>query len=102
MTDAEELFQDIRIIRKNLEALHTEVAGLSKRTQEQGKHLSRADLDEVLAKVKQETSFRVIIPYEEVMNNLQQHLTTPAKLEAVLMSGLQQIKQLLTDVTQAS
>lgn len=89
----EELLEDIKIIRKNLEALHKEVAGLTKRAQEQGKHLGRADLDEVLAKVKQETRFEV--PFDLVAERIQPHLATPAKLEAAMVGGIQRVEQLI-------
>lgn len=96
MSAVDALIKDIEIIRKNLEALHNEVAGLSKRAREQGKHLSRTELDEVLAKVKKETSF--YIPYDVVAEGIQPHLTTPAKVDAALMSGLQQLEQMLKQI----
>jgi hypothetical protein len=90
MSAGDELFEDIKNIRKTLEALLKEVAGLSKRAQEQGKHLSRAELDEVLAKVKQETSFS--IRYDLLADRIQPHLATPDKVDAVLVSGLQRVE----------
>jgi hypothetical protein len=96
MSAGDELFEDIKNIRKTLEALLKQVAGLSKRAQEQGKHLSRAELDEVLAKVKQETSFS--IRYDLLADRIQPHLATPDKVDAVLVSGLQRVEQVVSQI----
>ncbi|WP_152981727.1 hypothetical protein [Hymenobacter sp. AT01-02] len=48
----QELLQDINALRRGIEALN-------KRSLEQGKPVSRAELDEVLAKVKQEVRFTI-------------------------------------------
>jgi hypothetical protein len=95
MSAIDALLEDINVIRHNMEALHKEVAGLSKRTQEQGKHLSRPELDEVLTKIKE---IRYSIPYEAVADRIQPHLTTPAKVDAALMSGLRQLEQMLKQI----
>lgn len=91
MSQVDKLVEDINSIRQSMEAVHREVAGLSKRAQEQGKHLSRAELDEVLAKVEDVTTF--VIRYDLLADRIQPHLATPAKVDAVLMGTLQQLKK---------
>lgn len=80
----QELLQDINALRRGIEALH-------KRSLEQGKPVSRAELDEVLAQVKQSVSFS--IDYKKLAEAIQPHLATPAKVETALTAGTTQLQQ---------
>ncbi|MCR5890693.1 hypothetical protein LRS06_23480 [Hymenobacter sp. J193] len=82
----QELLQDINALRRGIEALN-------KRSLEQGKPVSRAELDEVLAKVKQEVRFT--INYQGVAEAIQPHLATPAKVENTLTMGTAQLQQVI-------
>ena len=82
----QELLQDINALRRGIEALN-------KRSLEQGKPVSRAELDEVLAKVKQEVRFT--INYQGVAEAIQPHLATPAKVENTLTTGTAQLQQVI-------
>jgi len=81
-----ELLQDINALRRGIEALN-------KRSLEQGRPVSRAELDEVLAKVKQEVRFT--INYQGVAEAIQPHLATPAKVENTLTMGTAQLQQVI-------
>lgn len=85
----QELFEDISAIRRGIEAL-------SKRTQEQGKPVSRAELDEALAKVQAAVQAQVkptyTINYEGVAQKIQGHLATPAAIGAALSTGTAQLQ----------
>lgn len=82
----QELLQDINALRRGIEALN-------KRSLEQGKPVSRAELDEVMAKVKQEVRFT--IDYKGVAESIQPHLATPAKVETTLSTGTVQLQQVI-------
>jgi hypothetical protein len=85
----QELLQDINALRRGIEALH-------KRSLEQGQPVSRAELDEVLAKVKQEVRFT--IDYKGVAEAIQPHLATPAKVENALAAGTAQLEQVIAQI----
>jgi uncharacterized membrane protein (Fun14 family) len=85
----QELLQDINALRRGIEALH-------KRSLEQGKPVSRAELDEVLARVKQEVRFT--IDYKGVAEAIQPHLATPAKVETTLTTGTAQLQQVIAQI----
>lgn len=85
----QELLQDINALRRGIEALN-------KRSLEQGKPVSRAELDEVLAKVKQEVRFT--IDYKGVAEAIQPHLATPAKVETTLTTGTAQLQQVIAQI----
>jgi hypothetical protein len=85
----QELLQDINALRRGIEALH-------KRSLEQGQPVSRAELDEVLAKVKQEVRFT--IDYKGVAEAIQPHLATPAKVETTLTTGTAQLQQVIAQI----
>lgn len=96
MSEIQELLDDIRLIRESLQSLHQNVAALSLRVQEQGPPVKRADLDGLLARVKQEASFT--LDEESVAERIQAHLATPAKLEAAMATGLRQLEQLIKSI----
>jgi hypothetical protein len=85
----QELLQDINALRRGIEALN-------KRSLEQGKPVSRAELDEVLATVKQEVRF--VINYQGVAEAIQPHLATPAKVEHTLTTGTAQLQQVIAQI----
>ena len=84
----QELFDDINAIRRAIEALQ-------KRLQEQGKPVSRAELDEALAKMKAtvEAQARPTINLDgaQVAKHIQGSLATPETLGAVLTAGATQL-----------
>jgi len=82
----QELLQDINALRRGIEALH-------KRSLEQGRPVSRAELDEVLATVKREVRFT--INYQGVAEAIQPHLATPEKVEKTLTTGTAQLQQVI-------
>jgi hypothetical protein len=85
----QELLQDINALRRGIEALN-------KRSLEQGQPVSRAELDEVLAKVKQEVRFT--IDYKGIADAIQPHLATPAKVETTLTMGAAQLQQVIAQI----
>jgi uncharacterized membrane protein (Fun14 family) len=85
----QELLQDINALRRGIEAL-------SKRSLEQGQPVNRAELDEVLAKVKQEVRFT--IDYKRIAEAIQPHLATPAKVETTLTTGTAQLQQVIAQI----
>lgn len=85
----QELLQDINALRRGIEALN-------KRSLEQGKPVSRPELDEVLAKVKQEVRFT--INYQGIAEAIQPHLATPAKVENTLTTGTAQLQQVIAQI----
>lgn len=85
----EELLEDINLLRRGLEELN-------KRSLEQGKPVSRAELEEAFAKVRQEVRFT--IDYKSIAEQIQPHLATPAKVEAVLATGTQQLQQVIGQI----
>jgi hypothetical protein len=85
----QELLEDINALRRGIEALN-------KRSLEQGKPVSRAELDEVLAQVKREVHFT--IDYRGVAEAIQPHLATPAKVETTLTTGTAQLQQVIAQI----
>jgi hypothetical protein len=85
----QELLDDIKALRRGIEALNA-------RSLEQGKPISRAEVDEVLAKVKQGTT--VSVDYKGVAANLQPHLATPDTIAAAVTTGTQQLKQVIDQI----
>ncbi len=85
----QELLQDINALRRGIEALN-------KRSLEQGQPVSRTELDEVLAKVKQEVRF--VINYQGVAEAIQPHLATPEKVENTLTTGTAQLQQVIAQI----
>jgi len=85
----QELLDDIKALRRGIEALN-------KRSLEQGKPISRAEVDEVLAIVKQGTTFSV--DYKGVAQNIQPHLATPDTIAAAVATGTQQLKQVIDQI----
>ncbi|SDZ02177.1 hypothetical protein [Hymenobacter psychrophilus] len=85
----QELLEDINALRRGIEAL-------DKRSREQGQPVNRAELDEVLARVKQETRFT--IDYQGIAEAIQPHLTTPAKLEKTLTTGTAQLQAVMAQI----
>jgi len=94
----QELFDDISAIRRGIEAL-------SKRTQEQGKPVSRAELDEALAKVQATVQAQAkptySINYEGVAQKIQGHLATPAAIGAALSTGTAQLQAVVERIPRA-
>jgi hypothetical protein len=94
----QELFEDISALRRGIEAL-------SKRTQEQGKPVSRAELDEALAKVQATVQAQAkptyTINYEGVAQKIQGHLATPAAIGAALTTGTEQLKAVVDRIPRA-
>lgn len=94
----QELFEDISALRRGIEAL-------SKRTQEQGKPVSRAELDEALAKVQATVQAQAkptySINYEGVAQKIQGHLATPAAIGAALATGTEQLKAVVDRIPRA-
>jgi len=94
----QELFEDINAIRRGIEAL-------SKRTQEQGKPVSRAELDEALAKVQAAVQAQAkptySINYEGVAQKIQGHLATPAAIGAALSTGTAQLQAVVDRIPRA-
>lgn len=94
----QELFEDISALRRGIEAL-------SKRTQEQGKPVSRAELDEALAKVQATVQAQAkptySINYEGVAQKIQGHLATPAAIGAALTTGTEQLKAVVDRIPRA-
>lgn len=94
----QELFEDISALRRGIEAL-------SKRTQEQGKPVSRAELDEALAKVQAAVQAQAkptySINYEGVAQKIQGHLATPAAIGAALTTGTAQLQAVVDRIPRA-
>lgn len=94
----QELFEDINALRRGIEALH-------KRAQEQGKPVSRAELDEALAKVQAMVQAQAkptyTINYEGVAQRIQGHLATPAAIGAALATGTTQLQAVVDRIPRA-
>ena len=58
--------------------------------------MSRAELDEVLARVREETRF--ILDYQGIAKSIQPHLTTPEKVEITLTTGTAQLQQVIAQI----
>lgn len=85
----QELLDDIKALRRGIEALNT-------RSLAQGQPISRAEVDEVLAKVKEGTTFR--IDYKGVAAQIQPHLATPDTIAAAVTTGTQQLAQVIDQI----
>jgi hypothetical protein len=85
----QELLDDIKALRRGIEALNT-------RSLEQGKPISRAEVNEVLAKVKEGTKFE--LDYKGIAENIQPHLATPDTIAAAVTTGSQQLKQVIEQI----
>jgi len=94
----QELFEDINALRRGIEALH-------KRAQEQGKPVSRAELDEALTKVQTMVQAQpkptYTINYEGVAQKIQGHLATPAAIGAALATGTTQLQAVVDRIPRA-
>jgi len=82
----QELLDDIKALRRGIEALNA-------RSLEQGKPISRAEVDEVLAIVKKGTT--VSVDYKGLAQNLQPHLATPDTITAAVTTSSQQLTQVI-------
>jgi len=85
----QELLDDIKALRRGIEALNA-------RSLAQGQPISRAEVDEVLAKVKEGTTFR--IDYKGVASQIQPHLATPDTIAAAVATGSQQLAQVIDQI----
>lgn len=85
----QELLDDIKALRRGIEALN-------KRSLEQGQPISRAEVNEVLAKVKEGTTFE--IDYKGIAEKIQPHLATPSTIEAAVTKGSQQLAQVIDKI----
>jgi hypothetical protein len=85
----QELLDDIKALRRGIEALN-------KRSLEQGQPISRAEVDEVLAKVEKGTRFT--IDYKGIATQIQPHLATPDTISAAVATGSQQLKQVIDQI----
>jgi hypothetical protein len=85
----QELLDDIKALRRGIEALNA-------RSLAQGQPISRAEVDEVLAKVKEGTTFR--IDYKGVAAQIQPHLATPDTIAAAVTKGSQQLAQVIDQI----
>ncbi|MDJ0368013.1 hypothetical protein QMK33_22960 [Hymenobacter sp. H14-R3] len=85
----QELLDDIKALRRGIEALNA-------RSLEQGKPISRAEVDEVLAKVKEGT--KIDVDYKALATQLQPHLATPDTIAAAVTTGSQQLQQVIEQI----
>lgn len=85
----QELLDDIKALRRGIEALN-------KRSLEQGQPISRAEVDEVLAKVEKGTRFT--IDYKGIAAQIQPHLATPDTIAAAVATGSQQLAQVINQI----
>jgi hypothetical protein len=85
----QELLDDIKALRRGIETLNT-------RSLEQGKPISRAEVNEVLAKVKEGTT--VSVDYKALAQHLQPHLATPDTIAAAVTTGSQQLQQVIEQI----
>jgi hypothetical protein len=85
----QELLDDIKALRRGIEALN-------KRSLEQGQPISRAEVDEVLAKVEKGTRFT--IDYKGIATQIQPHLATPDTIAAAVTTGSQQLQQVIDQI----
>jgi hypothetical protein len=94
----QELFDDINAIRRAIEAVN-------KRAQEQGKPVSRTELDEALAKVQAAVQAQAkpsfTLNYEGIAQKIQGHLATPAALGAALATGTAQLQAVVDRIPRA-
>lgn len=85
----QELLDDIKALRRGIEALN-------KRSLEQGQPISRAEVNEVLAKVEKGTKFE--LDFKGIANQIQPHLATPDTIAAAVTTGSQQLKQVIDQI----
>jgi hypothetical protein len=85
----QELLDDIKALRRGIEALN-------KRSLEQGQPISRAEVNEVLAKVEKGTRFT--IDYKGIAAQIQPHLATPDTIAAAVATGSQQLAQVIDQI----
>jgi hypothetical protein len=85
----QELLDDIKALRRGIEALN-------KRSLEQGQPISRAEVNEVLAKVEKGTRFT--IDYKGIATQIQPHLATPDTIAAAVATGSQQLAQVIDQI----
>ncbi|RYE04991.1 MAG: hypothetical protein EOP33_07865 [Rickettsiaceae bacterium] len=85
----QELLDDIKALRRGIEALN-------KRSLEQGQPISRAEVDEVIAKVKQGTT--VTVDYKALAQHLQPHLATPDTIASAVATGTQQLAHVVGQI----
>jgi hypothetical protein len=85
----QELLDDIKALRRGIEALN-------KRSLEQGQPISRAEVDEVLAKVEKGTRFT--IDHKGIAAQIQPHLATPDTIAAAVATGTQQLTQIIGQI----
>ena len=85
----QELLDDIKALRRGIEALN-------KRSLEQGPPITRAELNEMLAKVEKGTTFTV--DYKGIAANIQPHLATPDTIAAAVTKGSQQLTQVIDQI----
>lgn len=85
----QELLDDIKALRRGIEALN-------KRSLEQGQPISRAEVNEVLAKVEKGTKFE--LDFKGIANQIQPHLATPDTIAAAVTTGSQQLKQVIEQI----
>lgn len=85
----QELLDDIKALRRGIEALNN-------RNLEQGKPISRTEVDEVLAQAKRGTT--ISIDYKALAALIQPHLTTPGTVETALTTGTQQLAQVVGQI----
>jgi hypothetical protein len=94
----QELFEDISALRRGIEAL-------SKRIQEQGKPVSRVELDDALANVqaavKAQAQPSITLDSERIAQRIQGHLATPAAIGAALTTGTEQLKAVVDRIPRA-
>ena len=85
----QELLDDIKALRRGIEALN-------KRSLEQGQPISRAEVNEVLAIVKEGTKFE--LNYQGIAEKIQPHLATPDTIAAAVATGSQQLAQVIDQI----
>lgn len=85
----QELLDDIKALRRGIEALN-------KRSLEQGQPISRAEVNEVLAKVEKGTKFE--LDFKGIANQIQPHLATPDTIAAAVATGSQQLAQVIDQI----
>lgn len=85
----QELLDDIKALRRGIEALN-------KRSLDQGQPISRAEVNEVLAKVEKGTKFE--LDFKGIANQIQPHLATPDTIAAAVATGSQQLQQVIDQI----
>jgi len=85
----QELLDDIKALRRGIEALNA-------RSLAQGQPISRAEMDKLLATVKEGTTFT--LDYKGVATQIQPHLATPDTIAVAVTTGSQQLKQVIDQI----